>query len=94
MPPPAIDINALRKNYDVQGGGPYEVSSIASKSCDVLNNTSSSRNPSLDSRSDRRGGFRRSPFGTSRKWRYVRAESAICCITDISRRAEINEYPP
>ena len=43
MPPPAIDINALRKNYDVQGGGPYEVSSIASKSCDVLNNTSSSR---------------------------------------------------
>ena len=66
MPPPAIDINALRKNYDVQGGGPYEVSSIASKSCDVLNNTSSSRNPSLDSRSDRRGGFRRSPFSTER----------------------------
>jgi hypothetical protein len=66
MPPPAIDIKALRKNYDVQGGGAYEVSSIASKSCDVLNNTSSSKNLSLDSRSDRQGGFRRSPFGTCR----------------------------
>jgi hypothetical protein len=64
MPPPAIDINALRKNYDVQGGGPYEVSSIASKSCDVLNNTSSSKNLSLHSLSDRQGGFRGSPFRT------------------------------
>src|SRR5260370_18158321 len=66
MPPPAIDIKALRKNYDVQGGGAYEVSSIASKSCDVLNNTSSSKDLSLDSRSDRQAGFRRSPFGTCR----------------------------
>jgi hypothetical protein len=66
MPPPAIDIKALRKNYDVQGGGAYEVSSIASKSCDVLNNTSSSKNLSLDSRGDRQSGFRRSPFGTPR----------------------------
>lgn len=72
MPPPAIDIKALRKNYDVQGGGAYEVSSIASKSCDVLNNTSSSKNLSLDSRSDRQGGFRRSPFGTSRTLRKLR----------------------
>lgn len=76
MPPPAIDIKALRKNYDVQGGGAYEVSSIASKSCDVLNNTSSSKNLSLDSRSDRQGGFRRSPFGTSRKYHLRRMKAA------------------
>ena len=85
MPPPAIDIKALRKNYDVQGGGAYEVSSIASKSCDVLNNTSSSKNLSLDSRSDRQGGFRRSPFGTTLASGDVSIRAAVRGIADIKR---------
>jgi hypothetical protein len=84
MPPPAIDIKALRKNYDVQGGGAYEVSSIASKSCDVLNNTSSSKNLSLDSRSDRQGGFRRSPFGTARKKRLSLPKVRLCAVSGLA----------
>lgn len=96
MPPPAIDIKALRKNYDVQGGGAYEVSSIASTSCDVLNNTSSSNNLSLDSRSDRQGGFRRSPFGTFRKSASVEDTTGDQPITDTddsSGRAFMSSRP-